>query len=469
MELANILKYENDRVEFKQELPKESLKYAKTIASYANSSGGKIIVGVVDETHEVVGVDKSQIQKTCDKLSNVISDTITPQIVPNIYVTEIEDKDVVVCEIYPGMHRPYYIASLGKEKGTYVNVGGTTRAAHAAIIKDLEMQSANESYDGLVYVKAEYDETKADKLCRVIEKYILETEKTERTVTPDQLDRWGVIKREGGKIRPTNTFMMLTDNPFRFARVQCGLFKGTDRVVFIDKREFDGPLYEQIEEAYNFVLKHINLGAEINGLLREDVYELPIKSIREMIINAVTHRSYLENSSVQVAVYDDRVEVTSPGMLSGGLTIQDIIDGSSDVRNKVIATVFANMHIIEDWGTGIRRMIDGCREYGIHDPEFIQLGTKLRVNIYRGNVEEEGKIQFTGTSGVPVNVTLNATENQVLAIIRERPSITAEKLSELTSKTVRTAKRNLASLKNKGVVRRIGSDKTGYWEINKMD
>jgi ATP-dependent DNA helicase RecG len=78
-------------------------------------------------------------------------------------------------------------------------------------------------------------------------------------------------------------------------------------------------------------------------------------------------------------------------------------------------------------------------------------------------------MQFTGTSDVPVNVTLNAIENQVVAIIRERPSITTEKLAKLTSKTVRTAKHNLASLKNKGVVRRIESDKTGYWEINKMD
>jgi predicted HTH transcriptional regulator len=211
MKLTKMLKYENDRIEFKRELPKESLKYAKTIVGYANSSGGKIIVGVVDETHEVVGVDKSQFQKTCDKLSNVISDTITPQIVPNIYVTEIEGKDVIVCEVYPGMHRPYYIASLGKEKGTYINVGGTTRPADAAIIKDLEMQGANESYDGLVYVKAEYDEAKANELCRVIEKYILETEKAEKTVTPDQLDRWGVTKREGGKIRLTNAFMLLTD------------------------------------------------------------------------------------------------------------------------------------------------------------------------------------------------------------------------------------------------------------------
>jgi predicted HTH transcriptional regulator len=187
---------------------------------YANASGGKVIVGVTDKTHDVVGVPKSDIQIVCDKLANVISDTIAPQIVPNIYVAEIDGLDVIVCEIYPGIHRPYYIESLGKEKGTYINIGGTTRLADDALLKDLEMQGAKESYDGLVYVKADYDEEKANALCRVIEKYIFESEKIAKTVTPDQLDRWGVIKRDGGKALSTNAFMLLTDNPFHFARIQ---------------------------------------------------------------------------------------------------------------------------------------------------------------------------------------------------------------------------------------------------------
>jgi predicted HTH transcriptional regulator len=263
--------------------------------------------------------------------------------------------------------------------------------------------------------------------------------------------------------------MMLTDNPFQYVKVQCGLFKGTDRVVFIDKREFKGPLYEQIEQAYNFVLKHINLGAEIQGLIRKDIYELPIKSIREMIVNAVTHRNYSDNSAVQVAVYEDRVEVTSPGMLSGGLKIEDIINGTSNIRNKVIAEVFSHMHIIEDWGTGIRRMIGGCREYGISDPEFIELGSKLRVNIYRERKYKGPAEKPKRTSDVPindpVNVLLNNTEALVLAIVREKPYITAAKLAELISKSEKTALRSLASLKKKGVIQRAGSKKSGYWEI----
>lgn len=93
--------------------------------------------------------------------------------------------------------------------------------------------------------------------------------------------------------------------------------------IIIDKREYDGPIYEQIEEAYQFVLRNIHYGATIRGLYRVDSYELPTDCIRELICNAVTHRSYLDEGNIQVALFDDRLEITSPGMLFGGLTIED--------------------------------------------------------------------------------------------------------------------------------------------------
>ena len=132
----------------------------------------------------------------------------------------------------------------------------------------------------------------------------------------------------------SNAFVLLTSDYFRFAKIRCALFKGTDRDVFIDKKEYSGPLYKQIEAAYQFVLRHINHSAEIDGLVRKDRYELPVGAIREMIINAVCHRNYMDNSYVQVAIYDDRLEVTSPGMLYGGLTLEEAISGRSKIRNR---------------------------------------------------------------------------------------------------------------------------------------
>lgn len=139
----------------------------------------------------------------------------------------------------------------------------------------------------------------------------------------------------------------------------------------------------QIEEAYKYVLGKINLGAKINGLHRQDEYELPIGSIREVIANAVTHLSYLEPGNVQVALYDDRLEVTSPGMLLTGVTIEKIRQGYSKVRNRAIANAFAYMKIIEQWGSGIPRILAEFKKYGLKELELIDLDGDFRVNFYR--------------------------------------------------------------------------------------
>ena len=145
------------------------------------------------------------------------------------------------------------------------------------------------------------------------------------------------------------------------------------------------------------MLKHINLGATIDGIVRKDRYELPPESIREAIINSVCHRCYLEHSCVQIAIYDNRVEITSPGMLYGGLTMEQAIAGRSKIRNVCIAEVFSRMGIIEQWGTGIQRMIQGCREYGVREPEFIDMGDAFRVNFYRSGTETDIENGKTGT------------------------------------------------------------------------
>lgn len=268
-------------------------------------------------------------------------------------------------------------------------MSGTSRPADEAILKDLELQGTNHSFDEMVCVEQKYDGNNAEKLCATIKRYMVEAARTKsekekvKDVTVQNLINWGVLKKLDGVLVPTNAFVLLTNNIFPFAKIQCALFKGTERVVFIDKRDFDGPLYEQIEEAYKFALKHINLGSEINGLVRSDVYELPTEAIREAIVNATTHRNFLDKACVQIAVYDDRVEITSPGMLYGGLTIEQIKEGGSKIRNRCVAEVFSRMKIIESWGTGIKRMFSSCKEYGIREPELLEIGDSFRVNLYR--------------------------------------------------------------------------------------
>lgn len=203
----------------------------------------------------------------------------------------------------------------------------------------------------------------------------------------------------------------------------------------------------------------INLGANIDGLYRQDMYELPPGSIREIIANAVTHRSYLEPGNVQVALYDDRLEVTSPGMLLNGVTIEKIREGYSKVRNRAIANAFSYMKIIEEWGSGIPRMYDEFSKYGLREPELADMDGDFRVNFYR-------KIYTDTNVGVNVGVKLNTTQKKILKLLVDNPTLTAEKLSRILSLQKRTIERNIKVLKDKEILKRTGSDKDGVWIVD---
>ena len=198
----------------------------------------------------------------------------------------------------------------------------------------------------------------------------------------------------------------------------------------------------------------INLGANIDGLYRQDMYELPPGSIRESIANAVTHRSYLEPGNVQVALYDDRLEVTSPGMLLNGVTIEKIREGYSKVRNRAIANAFSYMKIIEEWGSGIPRMYDEFSKYGLREPELVDMDGDFRVNFYR-------KI-YTDTN---VGIKLNSTQKKILSMLSENPSLTSAKLAKILNVQIRTVERNIQKLRKEGMLDRSGANKDGVWVV----
>ena len=385
---------EDKKIEFKQEIPSKHEKFLKDIIAFANTSGGKSIIGIVVETKEVVGIGDQSPFKLSDSISSMISDSCTPLIETDIYPQSVEGKTVLVVEVFPGKHRPYYLANKTKEDTSYVRVNGTSRPADPVTLKELELEGSNLAYDSMQEIGLDYDENKALELCRVVKEIALSNCETEdeklavKDMTIGKLEDMGVLCRSGRDLAPTHAFSLLTDNHSRFAKIQCALFKGNDRDLFIDKKEFEGPIYEQLSDAFQFILKHINIGAKVDGLYSKDVYELPIKSIRELVANAVIHRSYLVESKIQISIFDDRIEVVSPGMLYGGMDIATMKTGRSKCRNQAIADMFQYMHIVEAWGTGIPRIIKSCKQYGLQEPVFEEFGDGIKVTVYRLNTAE---------------------------------------------------------------------------------
>ena len=180
----------------------------------------------------------------------------------------------------------------------------------------------------------------------------------------------------------------------------------------------------------------ISQGMRIQGVYGQDVYELPVDSVREIIANSVAHRSYLEPGNIQVALFDDRLEVTSPGMLLNGVSIKKMMEGYSKPRNRAIASAFAYMKIIEKWGSGIPRMIRECREYNLPEPQFIDFDGDFRVNMYRqasNGVEHIKKTtQTTQTTQTSYGSKRNSFSNEdkaVLVLVRNQPTMTQKELA----------------------------------------
>ena len=137
------------------------------------------------------------------------------------------------------------------------------------------------------------------------------------------------------------------------------------------------------------MLRNIRRSARVEGLVRKEKYELPPAAIREMIKNAQCHRNFLDSSCVQVALYDDRLEVTSPGGLCFGLTLEEAMSGRSKQRNRVIAEVFNQIGLIEAWGTGLRNIRRAAAAYHLPEPEFIEMPETFRVNLFRKGLAEK--------------------------------------------------------------------------------
>ena len=242
--------------------------------------------------------------------------------------------------------------------------------------------------------------------------------------------------------------MYLTGQGGLRSTIQCAVFKGTTRTVFLDRRNYEGPLWEQVDEAVQFVLRNIRMGSRLEGVYRQDIYELPPDSIRELIVNAVMNCSYIQTSNIQVAIYDDRLEITSPGRLLPGVTIDLMKEGFSKIRNRSLANAFAYMNLVEAWESGIPKLMQAMQEYGLREPEFIDMEVAFRINLYRG----QNEVIEVNKPNIDLNDLKVDLETRLSEMIRKNPELTHKALGEALSVSSTTIKRTLSKMQKEGKV-----------------
>ena len=401
-----------------------------------------------------------------DAITNAISDSCEPTIIPDVYLQNINDKPVIVAEIRAGRQKPYYIKADGLENGVYIRVSGTTRPADRDMSRELYYECDARSFDSVIRRDIEVTDEDIKKLCEQMKEVAIANSKSNlqrsavKDVTKNVLLSWGILKKdENEKIYPTNAYVYLTGQGGLRSMIQCAVFKGTTRSVFLDRRNYEGPLWEQVDEAVRFVLRNIRMGCRLEGVYRQDIYELPPDSIRELIVNA----------NIQVAIYDDRLEITSPGGLLPGVTIDLMKEGFSKIRNRSLANAFAYMNLVEAWGSGIPKLMQAMREYGLREPEFIDMEVAFRINLYRDTkISLKDTNEPNNDTNKPKNDTNDTKtdlEIRLAELIRKNPEMPQREMKEALNVSIITIKRTLSKMQMEGKVIREGSKRKGKWVL----
>jgi len=220
-----------------------------------------------------------------------------------------------------------------------------------------------------------------------------------------------------------------------------------------------------LDDVPKFIRRNTRMAAKIKSLRRQDIPEYPPVSLREALVNAVVHTDYAQRGSqIMVSVFSNRLVIQNPGMMPFGMTIDDFKAGVSRIRNPVIARVFRELDLMEEWGSGYRRIGDDCRAGGYPMPEWQELASVVRAE-FRPHPEVERDVPSHVPINVPEGVALNERQiwflDQLAAgsMLKTRDLIETHKVSEKTSK------RDIAELRRHKLIEYHGSRKTGSYRL----
>lgn len=462
MQDEEIRKGEGETQEFKRELPVTDRQFLKTVVAFANGAGGRIIFGINNADGQVVGVSDENRWQIQDRVTNMISDGCTPQIFPTYDWEEVDGKSLFIVNVPASFNCPYYLRKEGVSKGIYIRVDATTRKAEPEKILELQLYGQHKTYDSVV--ERGVDPATDDELhllCSAFNEYLGETE---RSVTVKQLINWKLLEQKGSKYFPTVAFRLLVGSGFPFSGIQCARFEGKDRSVFVDRKVFEGPVHEQLERSLNFVYQYLRTKAIIVHVRRKDEEELPLVALREAIANAIIHRNYLIRGMIQISLFDDRLEISSPGSLYGGLTKKQMLNGVSRLRNPLLAAAFRRMNIIEQWGTGVQRIFAVCREAGVKPPTYNLSGDSLCVSFPRKALSARVRPQAPVRQEHSDSLHLR---EEITQMLRENPRLSTRQIADSLRITPSRADYHLRRMQQMNILTREGSKKTGAWIIVK--
>ncbi len=317
---------------------------------------------------------------------------------------------------------------------------------------------------------------------------------------------------------PTNGAAMLFSNniyPYDNFQLRLARFLGNDKLEFIDNQRAEGNFFDLLDAGMAFLFKHLNLSGKITNrsLMREERLEVPVQALREALINALCHRQWEKaNLTISIAVYDDRIEIANPGILPPKITPENIKEShESFPYNRNMAHALYRSTFLENWGSGIHRIIEACQEQGVDEPAWRWDGAFVYVTFKRpvkyapstaqdelnpdsskgeSSPEDQSKGKSKGESS-PVAEQVHqktdssspessletiisspefinsSSDHKVLMLLNYDSRLTLEKIAEYLNMTKRGVQKITNRLQQSGAISRKGATKNGEWIVNK--
>ncbi len=465
----DLSKYIGEATEYDKKAMLEEKKpksWCKSVSAFANSRGGVLIFGITDND-EIIGVEEPEA--VAEKISEIIKAKMDPIPDTSLRFEDMDGKTLVILEVSAGTQTPYYFVSDGTRLA-FIRVGNESIPADNIKLRELVLRGTNYTYDSLVS-RYEFSDYAFTKLRAAYKKA------TGVSFADTDFESLGLV---AGKYLTNAGALLADDSPIRHSRLFCtrwnGLTMTSGTMDAIDDKEFSGSLIMLLENGLNFITTNFKKKWKKLADRRIEMPDYPERSYLEGLVNALIHRSYTElGSEVHIDMFDDRLEIYSPGGMYDGTFVQDrdINNIPSKRRNPVIADIFNRLHFMERRGSGFKKI---CEDYAFAEgytekktPRFNSDNDNFTLILPNLNYKtSKQSTKNVGNSvGNSVGNNLNKRETEILSLISDNSSITQEEIAEKLKITKRTVERNIQRLKDKNKLKRQGSRIKGVWVIIK--
>ena len=442
--------------------------WLKTVSAFANGIGGALIFGISDK-EEIIGLDN--YKKDSENISEIIKTKIEP--LPKVTLKHylIEDKNIIILFVHSGKETPYYFTEGGHQTA-YIRLGNESIPAKNSDLINLILKGKNRSYDSLG-TDIKKDNVSFTKLKSL---YYL---KTGNEFTDSDLESFGLVNKDNFL---TNAGALLADEPIiKHSRIFCTRWNGLDMTSGIEEalndNEFEGSILLLLQNAENFIKVNTKKKWKKGNESRIEMPDYPERAIQEVLVNAIIHRDYaVIGSEIHIDIYDDRIEIYSPGGMFDGSFIQEqnIMEISSLRRNPIIADLFNRIHLMERRGSGLKKIISSYQNAINYtqekEVEFKSTQKDFKVILknlnYKVAIKSGDKMAIKSGDKVAIKSQDEQLE-KILEYIKKYNNCKTSDIENLLSVKSSRARKLLSILVSEKKIQALGQNKNRYYVLSK--